>query len=438
MKYLELCYSDRSISWLKVPLTCLGSLSFGKSANVIEGSNKQARVRGYACRSINFSFSVSNASFPYFPTDKSFIEYTSELMDLKPDISIRPFYIKLGDNVICPELLFSPTSISKSVQCDRNGTLQSVELSIVLSGVQTSVKWNPADESNDARVMPKTIFHVNGYELELTKDIRVSRYEMTPTSLYIELLLGYSNQIKKFDEWLQPCDRKSYFEVEGRGKFYLISSDIDDNFASYECSVFPQEAEKIITKSFYDVDVKDIFDALSLDSSVKSNPIYVDHFLVNKSSIETIYYLREKLGLLVAFDNNKVHAFEVPNPVQVSHGKENLLQFYVSDIVKSTPIKTLIYEDSTHRYSYTDESMESGTEEVVKSNICLGTDRTKQIHKVKNTYLNSVEITCPYDSRVRHFSYVSVVSNDNVITGMVSDFSFDFVMNQMRLRIIIP
>lgn len=430
-----LCIGDTNI-----PLHLITSFNYNKSANIIETSSSKKSVitRGFKCQSITFSISLNVSSVEYFrQCNQSMYNYTfSDLVryfiEYKIDKSNNPFQVVLADNIICHELMFTPTSISNTFQSDENGNIQQMDSTFVLSGCRCSKlsRRNKPIINTDFNVLNTTIT-VNGYKLECKNDISITEYEITPTTLHIQLLISDSYVNKNQIEWTSPVNMDSYIDVDGLGRFYIITASVDDNFITYECSIFNRDAEDVICESLLDCTFDDVLHKLKLNINNNIHNINIDYYKMNDSSINILREIQTYLGVLISFNMNTVYITEIPTNAQMSNN--NSLDYYLNTNIKSAHTKNIIIHDSIHNNS--SSTYKSGHSIILNSPICTSDNRSQQIMNYYNLMENEITIQVPYDKRIRHNSWIRVHDNNTEYNCLITNYTINVLDNYMNLTL---
>ena len=435
---------------LFLPLSSVSSFSYAKTANIIQVSRLALRTRGYGCQSVSFSLSLTPNCLEYFKqlndwmqtfTFNDLIKY---FIEYKPDKKRDPFFIEIFNdtskhsNVICPELLFATTNITKTFQADNLGIIQQMDINFTLTGCRCS-KVSAKDmnlATADTSIL-KTKLVVDNFELECKDDVSISEFILTPTSLNLQLILSDSFTDKYSNDWLQPTEaNNSYVEVENFGKFYIINATVDDSIVSYECSIFDKQSEEIIADTIIDSTLKDALNKLktNVDAATALNAINIEHYKLNGSSVDILKEISSNLGCLVGFTDNTAHLFEVPsdNDAQASLADNNVLNFYITEDIKSAPTCKVIYRDAKHQYAVGDKK---GHSIIVESPICTSTDRSDKLLAYYDFNERSISMTLPFDNRIRHFLWIQANVDGKLIPCLVSDYSIDVLDNSMTLTL---
>lgn len=437
MKFLEILNGA-----LNIPLAVVQNVSYTKNGNIVETHKNVFTCRGFGCQSLSLNLSLTPAIMPFFSegnpamADWSFPDLCNFFLELEPKLDSEPFSLYLDNVAICPELQFSITSITHTMQSDLNGRLQQMDISITLSGVACSKASarNKEVSYDDTDRTPEVSIHCKGKVFECTDVCSITRYQMTPTTLLLELKLGNSFLETLADTWMYtPAQSEDAFiSVAGYGKFYIKSASFDGDFVAYECSIFSKSDEAIITKTVMDGSLSVIFDALSLPCicTPAIGAVDVSNYTITKNSIDTLREVTNSLGLLVGFNDNKCFISEVPDSIKPDASAN--LNYFIDTDIGSAPTTAVTYRDSLHEYTYA--SGEAGNQILVSSPICTSTNRAKQILRVYNLMENAIDVTIPYDARIRHYSQLTLTYQAKTRNVLVSDYSVDFLANAMTLR----
>lgn len=435
MKYLSILNDT-----VRIPLAILTGFSYPKRANVIETQKNTFVCRGLSCSEVNVAFTLTPPVVSLFNEASNeamtFQDLVMLFMTLEPDVEVKPSSIILADNVICPELLFSLTSITATPSADLNGVIQQVDVNLVLSGSACSkVSSKTPNVSYDENLaIPETSITVNGQTALCQDDIAISEMVITPTTLNITLLLSTSHKMKSSNAWIftPTVDKSSYFTVNGYGNFYIVNASTNEDSCSYECSIFDREADVTKTFTVMDGTITSVLRKLELDYVIRSKAladIRIDNYFAMKSSPDCLKELQDSLGFLTAWHEGKANLFELPE----SLNNPTELAYYIQEDEVSSPTTAVVFRDGLHEYKA--ESGEDGFTMVVYSPVCTPNDRSSQILRIQNFMEHGITLTTPLIPRIRHYSGIRLVYNGTFIDCLVTDYSIDVLQNTMTLRL---
>lgn len=434
MKYISIINDT-----IRIPLAVLTSFSYSKRGNIVETSRNTHISRGFGCQELSISFSLTPSVLVIFNevgnTFSSFGEMAYNFMSLEPDIETEPSHVYLAGNVICPELLFSLTSITATPQSDLYGVLQRVDVQMVLSGSKCSkesAKQMPVSYDENA-VLPRVSVTCKGKTAVCQDSISICELVITPTTLNISLLLSTSHADKSSNAWVYTVatDKTVYIDVDGYGRYYVQNAHTDGDSVSYECSIFSRNADAVITKTLLDSTLQSVLNALDLSVSVKSDSISkinVDNYTIHSDSVQTLKELASNLGFLAAFRENTAFLFELPETLN----NADELNYFIEDDIVSSPTTKAIYRDGLHEFS---SGSDAGFCIIVNSPVCTKTDRASKLLDVQRFMERGITIEIPLNTHIKHYSGVRLNYNGNQIDCLVTDFSADLLANTMILRL---
>ena len=444
---------------LRIPLSVVAACNYTKTSNVIPigGTQLTVKTRGYGCQEFAISFTINNATLPYFKelnqelfgTDATlewviqrFISLSPQAMD-KSDANnmMNPSHIFLANQCVCPELLFMLTSVTHTIRGDRNGHVLEADISLTLSGCKTSKKASVDpllgdEEYKDVAVMPIPTIHVGAKELKIQEILNITRFELTPTTMTLEI--DASNVQSELQAFLiGPLNPMfhSYIEVPGVNNFYIRNATYDEPFITYECDIFKPEAYENISKTFIDVTLQTVL--MEINSRIpivihgeSLKKLKVNYFKMNSNAIEALNTLAQNLGFLVAYHESYAHIIEVPENITA----EDELLFYVQEDIMSAKTCKVIYRDSMHQYTVGDETLAADTV-VIDSPICTFTDRSENLLRYYNLMENQLTVNQPYDNRIRQMSIVRLQRDDNTTQDvLITNYVIDVLTNEMSIE----
>lgn len=437
MKVIELLSGD-----LNVPLAIVSNVNFGKAGNIIETRKNVFRCRGFGCRELSISFSITPNVASLFSevnssmNDWGFMDICDYFMNLEPELSVEPFHVYLADVAICSELKFSITSITKTAQSDFNGVLQQLDISMTLSGVSCSkaASRTVPVSYDDSETIPSVTITCKGKTFNCREVCNITRFIITPSALDLELKMGNSRSETSSDAWIYTVaqDDDAFITVDGFGVFYVKNASFDGDFISYECSIFSKASEETITKTIIDSDINDVFDALKIDCNNHAENIDVSNYTLNGSSIDIIQQLAENLGFMIGFRMNQVHVFDAKSLSNAIADASASLNYFADVDVVSEKTSKITFRDAVHEYVF--DSGGSGSNYVMNSSVCTKTDRTREIFEKINIMSNNIDLTIPFDPRIKHYSLVNLSYQNISRTVIVTDYAIDMLENTIALR----
>lgn len=430
MKYL-------SVLGENIPLCALTGFSYTKSANLVETRKLEVKSKGYSCLSVSVSLNITPFMLEYYRSANTFAsaftmaDMVRHFMELNPALSTVPTNIILADRVICPQLQFSLVSATHQLQTDINGLLQECNVTWSLAGTKCT-KQEASDEpvSYDTEI-PEVTLSVAGKSLNIKNSCSITEFTLTPSTLHLQIALSDSFVKKKSNDWVKmpAIDYDSFIDVKGYGKYFIRSSNFDDNFVTYECSIFPKESEVQIAKTVMKGTLKNVFDELYLEikSTPDVNKISVDYFKLNGTSQDILKQLQTDLGLMVGFDtDSRVRIFNLP---EMPSSDLPTINYNIDSDIVSAPTSKIIYRNPAKEVSYGNNSGD-----VITINTTINSeDRSKALLKYYQFMERMIELDVPYDSRIRHCSYIGLVYQNKIIPAMVTDFNADVLNNSMHI-----
>lgn len=434
---------------LNIPLAIVSGISYTKTGNLIETHKNTFYCKGYGCQNIAVSFSLTPNVLPLFYENNAamapdsegknawtFTDLVKYFINVKPNRLELPFHVYLADHCLCPELMFSITSCTQSLQSDLNGNVLQCDISMTLSGTACSKESSRAPEvSYDVTSeLPVVTLTVNDKSVTFADDIHITEFQLTPTTAHLQVLLSTSFKTKSTNAWVyMPAQSEnSFVEIKGFGKFYIQNAEWDGDLLSLECSKFSKQSEELITKTFIDASLNDVINTLNIPIEISSKAtalkaFTLSHLFIRENSINALRILRDNLGFIVAATEDKFICYDLPTEFPANLSPIVLDAFINTDTVSAKTTRVVI-RDGLHEYSH---GTEEGQEILINSPICSTVDRSSQLLRLNRFLENTVEVTIPYDSRIKHHS---IVQCEN-ITGIVTDYNIDFLQNIMTLGI---
>lgn len=426
------------VDQIRIPCGLITSFSYSKRGNVIETKRNEFICRGFSCQEIAVAFSIEKPAIGLFEAvgvDYSWGDLCDMVLSLEPNIENPPSPVYLAGNRICPELLFSLTSITCTPQADLNGNISRIDVSMALSGSacsKESATDGDAISYDENAIIPKVSITCNGKTAICQDSIAISDLILTPTTLHLGLLLADSHTEKNPNAWVYTLatDKSAFVDVDGFGRYYVQNAQTDEDSVSYECSVFSKESDVVITDSMMQTNLGACIARTRLNTSVQPAlaKIPVDYYTIHRNSVDTLKELAETLGFIVAFRDGGIQCVDLPERIFDASD----LNYYITDDVVSAPTTKVVFRDGLHEYTAgTDE----GFTNVVNSPVCTGANRAESILRLRQFMERGITITIPWNSKIKHYSAVKLNYTNNSINCLVTDYSIDVLQNTMTLRL---
>lgn len=424
-----------------IPLAAMANFSFAKAANVIPTSRLHLRVRGYKCRELTFALSLTPASVALFNEVNNgmfttFSDLIHFFIEVLPSRDIEPFTVTLAGVTIAPQLLFTITSTTQSFQADMNGGLQRCDVSLVLSGTRCAKASSAEPVTSDEvdTVMPNVTIHNGVKELACRDNVSISRFELTPTTATFGLILSDSFKTKTDNAWAYALGQSNdaFVEVEGYGRFYIVSAEYLDDEMALECTIFTPEQREIVTWTAFDTSLASVTRNLKgqIRYSAKDtlSTLAIGHYCVKGTTVDTLRTLSEYLGFLTAFRDGAVVCYELPTSLYSA----DALPFPCEQDIVSSKTAGVIVRDGEHEFKTVDGD---GDVELIESPICTCVDRSEALLRLRRFMENQIVTTLPFDNRIRHHSVASLVKDGRYIYCLVTDYTIDLIANTMALTL---
>lgn len=421
MKYL-------SIQDIDIPLPYVTAFSYSKVARVVQNHLGYARFRGYEPAEISVRIYISPAISMYSGTE--YMDEINKYIDLQVDKESMATPVMLGGFPIYPSLKFKITSINKTVSADRNGFVESLELDLILSGVEcvkemARKRTLAVDEIDE---LPEVDISCNGKHYSIGSESTISEITIQPYSAVVEIILGTDSDIVNETAWLKtPAENHAVFKIKGFHEFNIVKVDLVYGILRLTGSVFDNSMAKNITKTYLDSNLFDILSDMPCGLKVSVNEP-VEYFLANGTNLDVLRQLQKSAGFLVDVKENSISVVDVPSSLESSVD----LMLNVEEDLMTEPIDCVIWRDGIHEFT----AGKTGTVLNVKSSFSSNSDIMAQnCLKFANYSQNSISITAPYDDRIRHHSVINLQKGSDVICAMVENFVFDLILNEMSLEL---
>lgn len=433
MKYLKVWNEN-------IPLCMLQSFSYSKAANLVDTSRLKVISKGYSCLSLAVSLNVSQYALEHYRQANpkavawDYADFVKHFINMNPDVTQDPSNIILAGNVVCPELQFSLVSATHSLQADRNALVQSCEVTWSLAGTRCTKRASEETAVSHDDTIPEVELHVGLKSLKIKEVCSLTQFELTTNTATIQIALSDSFVKKVSNDWVMKptIDYDSYILIEGYGKYFIRNAEFDDNFVTYSCSIFPKESEQQLSTTVMKSNLGAVLDELFLEVHATRGirDINVEYFKLNGTSQEILKQLQDGLGFMVGFDtDSRIRIFDIPtNPPEDTP----IINFNVTEDTVSAPTRKVIFRNPIKETSYGEYIGDCIT---VDCPVNTTTDRSRMLLNYYQFMERGFNLTVPYDSRIRHCSYVNLVYEDKIIPAMVTGFSADLLTHQMTLNL---
>lgn len=408
-----------------IPLAYVTGLSYSKRARLATNARGFSRFRGFEAAEISLRLNINNAAALVSGSDP--VADMQKIFALEAVKDSEPTQVVVADHILYPSLMFRVSTITKTVQADHAGRPIVMEADITLSGVECAKgetdRHSLAFTTEDQIELPDVTIECKGKSYQVGKDSTVSVLTLRPDSADIEVILGNDSAVVNDDPWLLSlAENKASVKIGDYGRFWIVSANLVEGILSLTGSRWPaQEAE---TQTFMDTDLSSILKYLVPSAKVmKSGKI--DYYLRRGTPLQAVMELQQSAGFLVDYSHDWITFAPVPDLITPSVD----FSLYIDNDIATEKITGLRWDDGMNEFTVDGAAM-------VSVHSCFRSDSSKHAVSCLDyaRYMqNWIQVTVPYDSRIRHHSAVTVIKGAKYINCMVENYEIDFAGGQMTL-----
>lgn len=408
-----------------IPLAYVTGLSYSKRARLVTNARGFSRFRGFEAAEISLRLNVNRAAA--LVSDSNIVADMQKIFALEAVKDSEPTQVVVADHILYPSLMFRVSTITKTVQADHTGRPIAMEADITLSGVECAkgeterraLSFTPEEQIE----LPNIVIECQEKTYQVGNDSTVSILTLRPDSADVEIILGNDSAIVNDAPWLLSlAQKKASVTIGDYGRFWIVSANLVEGILSLTGSRWPaQEAE---TQTFMDTDLSVILKSIVPTAKVmKSGKI--GYYLKRGTPLQAVVELQQSAGFLIDYSHDWVTFVSVPDYITPSVD----FSLYLDDDIATERITGLRWDDGWNEFTVDGPAM-------VAVHSCFRSDSAK--HPVScldyARYMqNWIQVTIPYDSRIRHHSAVTVIKGAKYINCMVEGYEIDFVGGQMTL-----
>lgn len=420
---------------IEIPLCFVQSISWGRRAKTYQHSGGYVSARGFETTEISLKVSMNIGSCSAFGID--FSDMMSMFDAIKTDRLSDSGVFYIAGFPIYPEVEFALTNINKTETSDITGSPTNFDADLVFSGVKAvkNVVRTRALELEPVHPVPDIRISVDDKVLSIQDSIQINEFITNPDSIRLSISIGSDMDLVSRAGFVDSLIDKGIIEADlpqGTTKYYIIQADLVDELLSLTGSIYPHQANQIITKTYQDTTLKDIINDIALSAGIVCNCIAdgaVDYYRAFKTPTECIRELQQSAGFIMSHRQGVLTCAFVPDSIDSFYNlryiellqddtKERINGLYWFDGINQDTAG--IIDNSAIKLSSAFRSSEKYAEK------CLKFARYSQ---------NSITVISDIDTSIDTHSCVILSTNDTKINCMCEWIEFDWINYTMQVEL---
>lgn len=410
---------------IEIPCSYITSLSYSKSARLVETHKGFNRSRGFENTEISIRFIVTNA--PSSINKRNFIDEIDYYNYDVPDRSTPGAIAYMNGFPICADIEFALTSVSRSYQTDTLGYIYAAEFEYIFSGVSISQEKGRKrmmfiDHEENLNI-PSIELSCNGHEIVVDKNYDIDILQVTETS--VQLGFYVSNDSKIIDrEWCSELVKKGgKMIIDGHGEYFVISGSIKDEHVMIEASIHDASWNRSERFTALDTRPGALFSEYKDNTGTSIN--YINFFGTKKDMLDAI---QASCGFIV--DHERRLFERVPSSIS----SQNTFSFYIESDETTEPITGVRWTDNHNEYM---SGNNDGALYEINAVCRIDDERiATQCLDYVRFMQNEITIEAPLNPSIRQWSAINVIKNNHQIPAVVRSYTFDYISNMMRLALL--
>lgn len=414
----------------KIPLCFVQSISWTKRARTVTHAGGYVSARGFEAAEISAKLHIDVATCKQFGHDPvdifSRIDSTVTSRVAQPDI----FY--LGKYAVYPTIEFALTNINKTYIPE----IGVIECDCVFSGVRAvkNVARENALEMQPTQTIPKVTLSAKGKDLVLQDFAQISRLVTMPDAVSISATFGSDLDLVSRGGFLDDLltGSVSVDLPAGRIKYHVVELNLVEDLLDITASVLPPKSAQIVTKTYFDVDLRDIIEDLSKSAGIECKCLTsgnVDYYCAFGAPISCIRDLQRSAGFLMSWRGGVLTCVDVPGAISADTEIEYI---DMQADANSEPVSGCYWFDGVNQQT---AGVISTTAIRIYSMFRSASGYAEKCLEFARYEKNSIVIDADIIETIDTHSAVYVRSNDSIIQCMVEWYEMDWIANTMRLEL---
>lgn len=407
---------------VKIPLVLCSGLSWTRTSRTAERTGGYIVPLGFETVEVSVRV-VYNYGVVYSLGLDAASLYRSLSM-LATDCSDNPDRLVVGGFEPLPSLLFALTSCNRTQVVDASFD-PSMELDLVFSGVRCKKEAARSEclSEEPSGQIPEIIIKRGEKSISLKDSYSISNCIQRDNSLSLSFVVRDDLSIVDRDGFLNKL-------VDGKAVclfndliYHIISSSIDSNEVSLECSMWPIEAQKPFIKTYRDTTLKSVISDLAAKAGVKIDCRIdgkVDYFLNSQSPMDSIASLIESTGALSFWRKDELLVVKTPSFIQSS---EVLEAYTTASNEETEPITSCVWSDGIVS-SVAGDSSGAG---ISIYSVYHGEEKATECLKKAQFNQHSIQCSCQASSSIQPGSAFGVWIETNLVDCIITSIEMDWL-----------
>lgn len=420
---------------IEIPLCFVQSISWSKRAKTVSHNGGYISSRGFEGSEISVKIVIDLMICKAFNLNP--IEVFNTFNSLKSDRLAPSGVFYLGGFPIYPELEFALTNINKTEIADLSGSIAHAEADLVFSGVKAvkNVVRNRALELEPDTPVPDVILSVDDQTLSIQDSIQITEFKTEPDSISLILSIGSDMDLISRGGFLTKLTEKGVIEArlpQGITRYYVIQADLVEETLTLSGSIYPQQSNQILTKTYQDTDLQEIISDLARYAGIDCVCLvsgHVDYYRAFKTPLECLRDLQQSAGFIMSYRQGILTCADVPEAIE---GVSNLDYLSLTQDSDTEPIHGCYWYDGINQDS-------SGVidNSAIQIQSCFRSDSgnwAERCLKFARYSKNSIVVFSDINPQLDTHSAVILASNDSVLDCLCEWIVFDWIQNTMQVE----
>ena len=420
---------------IEIPLCFIQSISWSKRAKTITHNGGYISARGFESSEISVKMRIDFGTCKAFGLDPA--QAFGILDDLKTDRTAMSGVFYLGGYPIYPELEFALTNCNKTEIADITGAVSFIECALVFSGVKAvkNVVREKALELDADTVLPEIRISVDGQTLTIQDSIQINELKTDPDSISLVLSVGSDMDIVSRSGFMSALAKKGIIEAslpQGKTVFYVIKADLAEEQLSLDGSIYPQQANQIVTKTYQDTDLQDIISDLARYAGIACICIvsgHVDYYRAFKTPLECLRDLQASAGFIMSYRQGVLTCADVPDTIE---GVAELRYLSLTEDSDTEPIHGCYWYDGINQQS--EGVIDNSAMQVQACFRSSSENWAERCLKFARYSKNAIVVLSDINPQIDTHSAVILASNDGVVDCLCEWIEFDWIQNTMQVE----
>lgn len=420
---------------ITIPLPLVSSVSWTKTAKTVQKKGGAIVSRGFEPAEISVRAGINCAVCAAFGLD--FGQWAETLRSLAPGRLSPSGTMRVAGFAIYPELEFALTNANRTIQADECGTVSAIEVDLVFSGVSVAkeVSRERALQMDRATEIPKVTLSVGDRSLSVQDGLALVEFVTEPDAIHLLIECGSDMDLVSRDGFLEKLSEGGRVIAElptGTTEFHVVMAYLMSEQLSIDGSIYPQQSQQSISKTYTDCDISDIFgdlcDLAGIPCDCRASG-QIDYYRANGTPLDCIRDLMESAGMVASYRQGRATFAFLPGEIVASYSIEYLSMDSDSD---AEPVSGCLWYDGVNLHV---TGAIDGCTVRILSKFRAENDFSAQCLALARYRRHRIVVTCDVDPRIDSHSVVSVASNDAAIDCLVDWFSTDWINNAQELEL---